>query len=78
MLKEAGYNCKIVVGKGYSASEHNWVIVETSPGVWRHMDTERQGIKVYLATDAELEAWDKKNLKGVRYQWDRSKYPEAK
>lgn len=76
MLKAAGYNCQIVVGKGAVYSEHNWLLVETSPGVWRHLDPERQGYNIFLLTDSELEAYDgiKSN---VRYQWDHSAYPAA-
>ena len=77
LLKKAGYNCQIVIGKGYYATEHNWVIIEVSPGVWRHMDTERGGIKVFLVTDAQLDAWNMK-WPSVRYEWPKDKYPAAK
>ena len=61
----AGYNCKIVIGKGAVYSEHNWLLVEISPGVWRHVDPERQGYNIFLLTDEELEAYDgiKSNVK---------------
>lgn len=76
MLTAAGYNCQIVVGKGAYYAEHNWIIIETSPGVWRHMDPERQGLWVYMMTDAELDALDGSS-RGIRYQWDHSAYPNA-
>ncbi len=76
MLKQAGYNCQIVIGKGAVYSEHNWILIETSPGVWRHLDTERKSLRVYLWTDEELKAvnWITKN---VRYEWDYDAYPKA-
>ncbi len=77
MLDRAGYNCQIVVGKGYYASEHNWVIIEVEPGVWRHMDTERTGIEAYLVTDDVLDSWNMQ-WDGVRYEWNKSDYPSAK
>lgn len=77
MLKAAGYNCQIVIGKGAYYSEHNWILIEVSPGVWRHMDPERQGLWVYMLTDAELDALDGCS-RGVRYQWNHSAYPNAK
>lgn len=77
MLKAAGYNCQIVVGKGAFYAEHNWIIMEVSPGVWRHLDPERTHMWVYMKTDADLEALDG-SARGIRYQWDHSKYPAAK
>lgn len=77
MMRAAGYNCQIVIGKGAVYSEHNWLLVETSPGVWRHVDPERQGYNIFLLTDAELEAYDGIRS-NVRYQWDHSAYPAAK
>lgn len=76
MMTAAGYNCKIVIGKGAVYSEHNWLLVEVSPGVWRHVDPERQGYNIFLLTDAELEAYDGIRS-NVRYQWDHSAYPAA-
>lgn len=76
MLKAAGYNCQIVVGKGAYYAEHNWIIIEVSPGVWRHMDPERTHMWVYLKTDAELDALDG-SARGIRYQWPKENYPKA-
>lgn len=75
LLKKAGYNCQIIVGVGAIASEHNWVIVEVEPGVWRHMDTQHTK-ETFLLTDEELEARNGKS-KYVNYEWDKSKYPKA-
>lgn len=77
MMTAAGYNCQIVVGCGAVASEHNWVIVEVSPGVWRHYDPERRGLPIYNLTDDQIAAYDGYS-DTVRYQWNRSAYPEAK
>lgn len=76
MLDAAGYNSMIVVGKGAIYSEHNWLLIEVEPGVWRHLDTERKSLKVYLVTDAQLDAWNGIS-KNVRYEWDKSAYPAA-
>ncbi|MDO4318253.1 MAG: transglutaminase-like domain-containing protein, partial [Lachnospiraceae bacterium] len=75
LLKKAGYNCQIIVGVGAVASEHNWVIVEVEPGVWRHMDTQHTK-ETFLLTDEELEARNGKSPY-VNYEWDKSKYPKA-
>ncbi len=75
LLKKAGYNCQIIVGVGAIAAEHNWVIVEVEPGVWRHMDTQHTK-ETFLLTDDELEARNGKS-KYVHYEWDKSKYPKA-
>lgn len=76
MLTLAGYNCRIVVGRGAVYSEHNWILIEIAPGVWRHMDPERKGYYIYMLTDAQLQAYDG-IAPSVRYQWDRSAYPAA-
>ena len=76
MMTAAGYNCKIVIGKGAVYSEHNWLLVEVSPGVWRHVDPERQGYNIFLLTDSELEAYDGIRS-NVRYQWNHDDYPAA-
>lgn len=76
MLTLAGYNCRIVIGRGAVYSEHNWILIEIAPGVWRHMDPERQGYYIYMLTDAQLEAYDG-IARTVRYQWDHSAYPAA-
>ena len=76
MMTAAGYNCRIVVGVGAVYSEHNWVLVEISPGVWRHVDPERQGYNIYMLTDAQLESFDG-ITRSVRYQWDHTAYPAA-
>ncbi len=76
MLTAAGYNCQIVIGKGAVYSEHNWILIEVEPGVWRHLDTERKSLRVFLWTDEQLKAknWITKN---VRYEWDYDAYPKA-
>lgn len=76
MLTLAGYNCQIVVGRGAVYSEHNWILIEVAPGVWRHMDPERKGYYIYMLTDAQLEAYDG-IAPSVRYQWNHSAYPAA-
>jgi len=76
MLRLAGYNCQIVVGRGAIYSEHNWILIEIAPGVWRHMDPERKGYYIYMLTDAQLESYDG-IAKSVRYQWNHSAYPAA-
>ncbi len=76
MVKALGYNCQLVVGKGAVFECHRWVIIEVEPGVWRHMDTERSSIEVYLVTDAQLDAWNGMNA-SIKYEWDKSKYPKA-
>ena len=76
MLTLSGYNCRIVVGRGAVYSEHNWILIEIAPGVWRHMDPERKGYYIYMLTDAQLQAYDG-IAPSVRYQWDRGSYPAA-
>lgn len=76
MLRLAGYNCQIVVGKGAIYSEHNWILIEISPGVWRHMDPERKNYYIYMLTDAQLESYDG-IARSVRYQWNHAAYPAA-
>ncbi len=76
MLTAAGYNCQIVIGKGAVYSEHNWILIEIEPGVWRHLDTERKSLRVYLWTDEQLKA--KNGISpNVRYEWDYDAYPKA-
>lgn len=77
MVTALGYNVQIVVGKGMYYSEHNWLVIEVEPGVWRHMDTQRKSLEVYLVTDTQLEEWDSDESLGVRYQWDHDIYPTA-
>ncbi len=77
LLRTAGYRCQFV--KGYTPNnkvhEHDWVIVEIEPGVWRHMDPMRQGFYICLLTDKQLEAYN--GLYNMYYDWDHSQYPAA-
>ena len=71
LLRAAGYRCYVVKGVSRSnAGEHNWVIVEMSPGVWRYMDTLWGRAPLYNLTDEELQAYD--NTMGMSFMWDTS------
>ena len=75
LLTAAGYNAQIVIGVGAIADEHNWVIVEVEPGVWRHMDTQHT-METFLVTDDWLEGRNGQS-EYVHYEWDRDAYPVA-
>jgi hypothetical protein len=76
MLDAAGYNSVIVVGKGAIYSEHNWLLVEVSDGVWRHYDPERQRLDVNGWTDEKLSSYNW-YTRGTRYEWNKDDYPAA-
>ena len=60
LLNRAGYQTKTVRGH----LGHRWLLVQMSPGVWRHMDTMRNWIPAYNLTDDELAEYD-------GFLWDR-------
>lgn len=69
LLQAAGYNAMVVTGPanaGY-ANEHDWVLVECEPGVWRHLDSMQTYYFIYLLTDDELTAFE---APYVNYIWD--------
>ena len=69
LLNRAGYRTQWVRGE----LGHRWLLVEMSPGVWRHMDTMRKFLPLYNLTDDELYAYHT-NPEGVNFNWDRSKW----
>ena len=69
LLNRAGYATQWVRGE----LGHYWLLVEMSPGVWRHMDTMRKNYHVYNLTDAELLA-KHDNPYGVNFHWDTSQW----
>lgn len=69
LLNRCGYATHWVRGE----LGHYWLLVEMSPGVWRHMDTMRKNYHVYNLTDAEVLA-KHDNPYGVNFHWDASKW----
>ena len=69
LLNRAGYATQWVRGE----LGHYWLLVEMSPGVWRHMDTMRKNYHVYNLTDAELLA-KHDNPYGVNFHWDTTQW----
>ncbi len=69
LLNHAGYATQWVRGE----LGHYWLLVEMSPGVWRHMDTMRKNYNVYNLTDAELLA-KHDNPYDVNFHWDTSQW----
>ncbi len=70
MLQQAGYKARLVTGESRHAAEHDWVLYEPQPGVWRHMDPYRNWLSIYAMTDALLEKYD--DFQGCSYIWDRN------
>ena len=68
MLNRAGYRTQWVTGELH----HYWLLVEMSPGVWRHMDTMRRHFGIYNFTDDQMDALD--GTYGVNFKWDHSQW----
>ena len=72
LLKVIGVNSYMVVGQNANGSEHDWLLFEMSPGVWRHVDPYRGGwtemFGLFGLTDAQLR--DCKALYNLTYIWD--------
>ena len=73
LLNRCGHATQWVRGE----EGHYWLLVEMSPGVWRHMDTMRKNHHVFNLTDDEL--WAKHDgpygiVQGVNFHWDRTKW----
>ena len=66
-----GYKARVVTGTGLYHTEHDWVLVEMSPGKWRHMDALYKSVYLYLKTDDEMAALDGEYY---RFRWDRNKW----
>ena len=74
-LQRAGFEARVVTGEGISHNEHDWVLVKSAPGVWRHMDALYKSQYIYLYTDDQLEYLDGPAGMGeYRFRWDRSKW----
>ena len=69
LLNRCGYATHWVRGE----LGHYWLLVEMSPGVWRHMDTMRKNHHVYNLTDAQMIA-KRNNPYGVNFNWDETKW----
>ena len=72
LLNRCGYATHWVRGE----LGHYWLLVEMSPGVWRHMDTMRKNYHVYNLTDAEVLA-KHDNPYGVNFHFDNTKWTSS-
>lgn len=72
LLNRSGYATHWVRGE----LGHYWLLVEMSPGVWRHMDTMRKNYHVYNLTDAEVLA-KHDNPYGVNFHFDTGKWTSS-
>lgn len=70
--QKIGYEARVVTGEGVSHNEHDWVLVQVSPGTWRHMDALYKSQYLYLLTDDQLARYD--DGINYRFRWDRSKW----
>ena len=72
LLNRCGYATHWVRGE----LGHYWLLVEMSPGVWRHMDTMRKNYHIYNLTDSEVLA-KHDNSYGVNFHFDNTKWTSS-
>ena len=72
LLKAIGIKSYMIVGRNANGSEHDWLLVETQAGVWRHVDPYRGGwsenFGLFALTDEQLR--NCKELYNLTYIWD--------